>query len=127
MEYNIQQVDQIHEVVQTEPNEQSITGDFRKTKAENDDPKVVQKGKGYHHGPIITQPASRVEHKRQIASAKQIRKIRWAQCQIFWKLPIQKYIFFLFPILLSHSLFFSYPFFQHLHSVKIYELLPILK
>ena len=69
MEYNIQQVDQIHEVVQTEPNEQSITGDFRKTKAENDDPKVVQKGERYHHGPIITQPASRVEHKRQIASA----------------------------------------------------------
>ena len=75
MEYYIQQVDQIHEVVQTKPNEQSITGDFRKTEAENDDPKVVQKGEGYHHGPIITQPASRVEHKRQIASANKRRKI----------------------------------------------------
>ena len=94
MEYNIQQVDQIHEVVQTEPNEQSITGDFRKTKAENDDPKVVQKGKRYHHGPIITQPASRVEHKRQIASAKQIRKIRWAQCPIFGNHQLKNTFFF---------------------------------
>ena len=111
MEYNIQQVDQIHEVVQTEPNEQSITGDFRKTKAENDDPKVVQKGKRYHHGPIITQPASRVEHKRQIASAKQIRKIRWAQCQFFWKSPIQKYVFFLYFQFYCHSLFFLIPLF----------------
>ena len=40
-------------------------------KAENDDPKVVQKGKGNHHGPVITQPACRVEHKRQVASGKE--------------------------------------------------------
>ena len=102
MEYNIQQVDQIHEVVQTEPNEQSITGDFRKTKAENDDPKVVQKGKRYHHGPIITQPASRVEHKRQIASAKQIRKIRWAQCPIF-----------------GNTFFFYFQFYCHTHCFSL--------
>lgn len=73
MEYYIQQVDQIHEVVQAKPDEQSFPSDFRKTKAENDDPKVVQKGKGNHHGPVITQPACRVEHKRQVASRSVVR------------------------------------------------------
>ena len=118
MEYNIQQVDQIHEVVQTEPNEQSITGDFRKTKAENDDPKVVQKGKRYHHGPIITQPASRVEHKRQIASANQIMKIRGGHSVQFLEITNSKIRFFLYFQFYCHSLFFSYPLIHHLHSVK---------
>ena len=67
MEYNIQQVDQIHEVVQTEPNEQSVHCDFRKTEAKNDDPKVVQKGKRDHKGPVIAQPTSGIKYERPIA------------------------------------------------------------
>ena len=90
MEYNIQQVDEIHEVVQAKPNEQSIHCDFRKTETENDDPKVIQKSEGHHHGPVITQPASRVEYKGQIASGiiKYEESIRLIRIWLFIKVVV---------------------------------------
>ena len=90
MEYNIQQVDEIHEVVQAKPNEQSIHCDFRKTETENDDPKVIQKSEGHHHGPVITQPASRVEYKGQIASGiiKYKESIRLIRIWLFIKVVV---------------------------------------
>ena len=70
MEHDVQQINQVHEVVQAEPNEQCFHGDFSKAEAEDDHPKVVQKGKGDHKGPVVTQPTSGIEDKRPIASAK---------------------------------------------------------
>ena len=70
MEHDVQQINQVHEVVQAEPNEQCFHGDFSKAEAEDDHPKVVQKGKGDHKGPVVTQPTSGIEDKRPITSAK---------------------------------------------------------
>ena len=63
MKNNVQQIDQVHEVVQAEPNEQCVQGDFSKAESENNHPKVVQKGKRHHHGPVIAQPSRRIKHK----------------------------------------------------------------
>ena len=70
MENNIQQINQVHEVVKAEPDEQAVQCYLSKTEPENDHPKVVQKGKRHHHGPVVAQPSSGIEHKRPIASEK---------------------------------------------------------
>ena len=48
MEYDVQQINQVHEVVQAEPDEQCVLVDFSKTETEDDHPKVLQKGQGDH-------------------------------------------------------------------------------
>ena len=68
VEHYVQQIDQVHEVVKDEPDEQRVHGDLGEAEPENDHPKVVQKGKRDHHGPVVAQPTCRIEHERPIAS-----------------------------------------------------------
>lgn len=68
VEYNVEEVYQIHEVVKTEPDHYSVGGDFGKAESEYDDPKVVEKSHRDYHGPVVTQPSGRVEHKRPVTS-----------------------------------------------------------
>jgi hypothetical protein len=49
VKHNVKQIDQVHEVVEAKPDEQSVQGDFGEAEPENDHPKVVQEGKGDDH------------------------------------------------------------------------------
>ena len=71
MEHDVQQINQVHEVVQAEPNEQCFHGDFSKAEAEDDHPKVVQKGQGDHYGPVVAETTRRVKHERPVTPRKQ--------------------------------------------------------
>ena len=66
MEYDVQQINQVHEVVQAEPDEQCVLVDFSKTETEDDHPKVVQKGQGDHYGPVVAETTRRVKHERPV-------------------------------------------------------------
>ncbi len=65
---DVEEVDEIHEVVQAEPDGQGLHGDLSEGEAEDDDPEVVEEGQRHHHGPVVAQPAGRVKHEGPVAS-----------------------------------------------------------
>ena len=70
MKYYIQDVDEIHEIIQAEPIVYIISCYFGKTKPEDDYPKVVEKRNRNHQRPIIAKAASWVEYKGPIVPTK---------------------------------------------------------
>ena len=53
MEDNVEDVDDVHEVVQREPDDQGFPGDLGKAEPKDYDPEVVEKGQGNNHRPIV--------------------------------------------------------------------------
>ena len=69
VEHNVQQVDEIHEVVEAEPDEDCVPGDLGEGEPEDDHPEVVEEGQGHHHRPVVAEAARRVEHERPVTPA----------------------------------------------------------
>jgi len=44
VENNVQEIDDVHEVVEGEPDDQGVPGDLGEAEPEDDDPEVVEKG-----------------------------------------------------------------------------------
>jgi len=63
VEDDVQKVDDVHEVVEREPDEQSVQGDLSEAEPEDDDPEVVEEGERHDHGPVVAKTAGWVEHK----------------------------------------------------------------
>ena len=68
VEGNVQHVDQIAKVVETQPHHQRVAGDLLEGKAVDEHPEVVEEGQRDHHRPIVAQTAGRVEHERPLAT-----------------------------------------------------------
>jgi hypothetical protein len=75
MEDNVKHVNDVHEVVQREPDDQRLPGDLREAEPEDDDPEVVEEGQGNDHRPVVAQPPGGVEDERPVASGRQVSKV----------------------------------------------------
>ena len=74
MEDDIEQIDEIHEIVEAEPDDDSFPINLGEREAEDDHPKVVQEGQWDDHGPVVTEPTRRIEDEGPMASAKRGEK-----------------------------------------------------
>ena len=70
MEDDVQKVNDVHEVVEREPDEQSVQGDLSEAEPEDDDPEVVEEGQGDDHGPVVAESPGRIEHEWPVAPVK---------------------------------------------------------
>ena len=76
VEGNVQHVDQVAEIVKTEPHDQGIGGDLLEGKAVDEHPKVVEERQRDDHGPIVAEAAGRIEDERPFASAASASLVR---------------------------------------------------
>jgi hypothetical protein len=72
MEDDVQQVNDVHEVIEREPDEQGVHGDLGEAEPKDDHPEVVEEGQGDDHGPVVAEPSGRVENERPVASGTNV-------------------------------------------------------
>lgn len=73
---DVDEVQEVGEVIEAEPDRARVQVDLLKGKPIDDDPEIVEEGHGHDHGPVVAEAAGRIEHERPLGVRTQPRRGR---------------------------------------------------